>query len=120
MFQKFEIRGVHTDIDSKLQAYVTKKIGSLDRYVSRHARASARAEVHLKNNQLKGAQNSRCEIKVSLPKETIIIKEDGINMYAAVDIAEAKLKQQLQKYKELHNRGKIRGQLVSRIRGEET
>lgn len=119
MFQKFEIRGVHADVDERLKDYVNKKIGHLDRYLSRHARTSAHAEVHLKTSKVKNAQRSRCEVSVYLPKDTIVVKEDGINMYAAVDIAEAKLKQQLQKYKELHGNGKLHRQLSARFRRDE-
>ena len=115
MFQKFEVRSVHFKADKKLQAYVRRKIGHLDRYVSRHARGSAHLEVYLKESKQKGANHSHCEITLHLPKDTIVIKENGINIYAAVDIAEAKLKQQLQKYKELHASGKLHRKLFARL-----
>jgi len=116
MFQKFEIHGVHAEVDEKLRSYVRKKIGNLDRYVSRHSRASAHAEVHLKQIKVKGAAQRRCEVTLHLPHQTLVIKENGLNMYAAVDIAEAKLKQQLQKYKELHGSGKLHRHLFGRFR----
>ncbi|HEX4774785.1 MAG TPA: ribosome-associated translation inhibitor RaiA [Candidatus Saccharimonadales bacterium] len=120
MFQKFEIHGVHANVDTKLRAYVTKKIGNLDRYISRHARPSAHADVHLKEEaKLKNNNHSRCEVTIHLPHETIVVKEDGLNMYAAVDITEAKLKQQLQKYKELHGSGKLQRHLFARFRRRE-
>lgn len=120
MFQKFEINGVHANVDNKLRAYVTKKIGGLDRYVSRHARRSAHADVHLKEQpKAKDNNHSICEVTVRLPQDTIVIKEKGINMYAAVDIAEAKLKQRLQKYKDLHANGKLHRHLFARFRRRE-
>ena len=115
MLQKFEIQGVHAAVDDKLKAYVTKKIGGLDRYISRHNRQSAHAEVHLKKEtKAHNHDGSRCEVTLRLPQQTIIVKESALNMYAAVDIVEAKLKQQLQKYKDLH--GKTRRHLFSRLR----
>jgi ribosome-associated translation inhibitor RaiA len=36
-------------------------------------------------------------------------------MYAAVDIVEAKLKQQLKKYKDLHMSGKLHRRLMARF-----
>lgn len=36
-------------------------------------------------------------------------------MYAAVDIAEAKLRQQLKKYKDTHSDGKLRRHLFGRM-----
>jgi putative sigma-54 modulation protein len=116
MIQKFEIQGVHADVDDKLRAYVNRKIGGLDRYISRHSRASAHAEVHLKETKAKNGERCRCEVTLYLPHQTIIVKEKALNMYAAVDIVEAKLKQQLQKYKDLHGNGKMQRHLFARFR----
>src|SRR5947209_15178226 len=115
MFQKFEIHGVHANVDQALRDYTSKKIGGLDRYVPRHARNSAHAEVFLKETGKKD-NHCRCEVTLYLPQETIVIKEDSINMYAAVDIAEAKLKQRLKKYKDLHANGRFRQHISGRFR----
>jgi ribosomal subunit interface protein len=103
MLQKFEIRGVHAVIDDNLRKYVTRKIGHMDKYMSHHCRDSAHAEVHLKESKSSNNNHATCEITMHLPKETINVKESTLNMYAAVDIAEAKLKQRLRKYKDLHS-----------------
>lgn len=116
MLQKFEIQGVHRTVDANLRKYVTKKIGGIDRYLSRHNRESAHAEVHLKEGKTKNNNHCTCEVTMHLPKQTIIIKESALNMYAAVDIVEAKLKQQLQKYKDLHHSGKMHRHLFGRWR----
>jgi putative sigma-54 modulation protein len=121
MIQKFEIQGVHTLVDDKLRAYVTKKIGGLDRYISRHSRESAHCEVHLKENKkTKANDHCRCEVTLYLPHQTIIVKESALNMYAAIDIVEAKLKQQLQKYKDRHANGKTHRHLFARFRRRST
>ena len=95
---------------------MNKKIGGLDRYISRHNRDSAHMEVHLKDTPKKGNDHCRCEVTLYLPHQTIIVKESAVNMYAAVDIVETKLKQQLQKYKDLHSNGKTRRHLIARFR----
>jgi ribosomal subunit interface protein len=96
---------------------VTRKIGGLDRYISRHSRESAHIEVHLKETKAnKKNDHCRCEVTFYLPHQTIIVKESALNMYAAVDIVEAKLKQQLQKYKDLHGNGKTHRHLFARLR----
>jgi ribosomal subunit interface protein len=115
MLQRFEITGVHATVNDSLKKYVTKKIGGLDRYISRHSRESAHAEIHLKETHRKDKKHCTCEVTFHLPKQTIIVKESAINMYAAVDIAEVKLKQQLQKYKDLHHNGKFRRHLFGRF-----
>lgn len=115
MLQKFEIQGVHTTVDDKLRAYVTKKIGGLDRYISRHNRLSAHGEVHLKEGKTKNHNHRTCEVTLHLPHQVIVIKESALNMYAAVDIVEAKLKVQLQKYKDLHGNGKTHRHMFARF-----
>lgn len=116
MLKRFELYGVHFDIEPRLRAHVEKKIGGLDRYIARQNRESAHMEVHLKQTVKKGNDQCRCEVSLHLPHQTIIIKENAVNMYAAVDIVEAKLKQQLQKYKDLHGNGKTHRHLFGRFR----
>lgn len=115
MVQKLEIQGVHTTVDDKLRAYVTKKLGRLDRYMTRHARPSAHLQVHLKENKKKDNAHCTCEVRLRLPHQDIVIKESALNMYAAIDIVETKLKQHLQKYKELNGSGKYRRHMFARF-----
>jgi ribosomal subunit interface protein len=116
MLGKFEVQGVHTTVDDSLRRYATKKIGGLDRYISRHNRQSAHGEVYLKEGKFKNNTHSTCEVNMYLPHETINLKESAYNMYAAIDIVEAKLKQQLKKYKDLHQNGKMHRHLFARLR----
>jgi len=102
MIQKLEISGVHMGVDDDLRKYVMKKIGKLDKYIPRQARESAHAEVKLKERTSKGKNERTCEVIMHLPKETVTLKETTINIYAAVDIVEEKLKMQLHKYKSTH------------------
>ena len=115
MIQKFEVRGVHMEVNEPLLKYVTRKIGTLDKYLSAHNKASAHAEVMLKENRAKNKEHATCEVTLHLPGETINISESTVNMFAAVDIVEAKLKQQLQKYKEKHQSGKMHRHLFARF-----
>jgi putative sigma-54 modulation protein len=116
LIKKLEIQGVHMHIDPKLKAYVIKKIGKLDRYVSRHARESLRGEVTLKEEKIKARKQNICEVILHLPHGTITTKESTINMFAAVDIVEAKLKNQLKKYKDTHGSMKIHRRIIARIK----
>jgi len=116
MIKKFEVRGVHMHIDAKLYAYATKKIGKMDNYISRHARQSVHAEVILKEEVLKTKKNCICEVIVHLPHDVITIKESTINMYAAIDIVEQKLKNQLKKYKETHDNPHFHQRLLSKLK----
>lgn len=116
MIEKLEINAIHTEVDDDLRKYVTKKIGRLDTYMSRHSRESAHAEVKLKEAHAKDKKQATCEVILFLPNETITTKETTLNMYAAVDIVETKLKNQLRKYKDKHHSSKLRRRLKARFR----
>lgn len=116
MIQKLEISGVHAVLDDDLKKYVTKKIGRLDLYMSRHTRASAHAEVKLKEAKLKQRKQATCEVIMHLPHDTLMTKETTLNMYAAVDIVEAKLKNQLKKYKETHESNRLHKRIIRRLK----
>lgn len=116
MIKKLEISGVHTNTDEKLRKYVTKAVSKLERFMPRHARKSAHVEVKLIEN--KRQKNNQCtaEIIISLPQGVMTAKESTINMFAAVDIVEAKLQNQLKKYKEIHSDPKFYRRLRDRFR----
>jgi putative sigma-54 modulation protein len=116
MIQKLEISGVHMTVGDDLRKYVIKKIGRLERYIPRHARESAHVEVKLKEGRAKDKNERTCEVIAHLPQGIITLSETTINMYAAVDIVEEKLKTQLHKYKELHADPKLRQRLAARLR----
>jgi len=117
MLQKFELNGVHTTIDENLQKYVTRKIGRLDKYMPRAHRDSVHAIVELKEaSKAKEQKKYTCEVTLHMPHETISVAESTLNMYAAVDIVEEKLKQQIKKYKETHASGKLTRHLTGRLR----
>lgn len=116
MIKKLEIKGVHIDTDQKLKKYVERSINKLERYIPKHARKSVHVEVTLTEN--KKQKNNQCtaEIVMYLPKETLTAKESTINMFAAVDIVEAKLNNQIRKYKETHADPKFYRRLTSRFK----
>lgn len=116
MIQKVEITGVHFKVDLKLHNYVTKKISKLDRYMPKHARESAHAEIFLKEATVKTKKDCTCEVVLHLPKTTMTTKETTMNMYAAIDIVEAKLKNQLKKYKETHSSLRIHRRVLAKLR----
>ena len=116
MIQKLEVRGVHMQVDPKLQTYARKKIGRLDLYISRHARESVHAEVILKEEVIKTKKNCICEVIMHLPHEVLTTKESTVNIYAAIDIVETKLKNQLKKYKETHDNPHFHQRLINRLK----
>lgn len=116
MLQKFEITGVHTEINENLRKYITKKLGKIDRYLPKPARASAHLEVRLKESHIDGKMLSTCDVTLHMPHDTIKMKESTLNMYASVDVIQAKLKQQIERYKESRTDGKRQRRLFARSR----
>lgn len=101
MIQKIEIIGVHLEVDEKITKYINKKLGKLDKYLPKKSKDSAHLEVMLKDNK-KNVNHSICEVVLFLPKSKIVVSENTINIFAAIDIVEEKLKIQIKKYKEEH------------------
>lgn len=116
MIKRLDINCVHTTADEKLRKYIEKKIGGLDKYLSRHARESAHAEVRLKESRTKDGNGAACEVTLHLPHDVINVSVATVNMYSAVDIVEVKLKQQIIKHKQLHEGGSLRHKLAVRFR----
>ena len=116
MLQKFEVTGLHFDIDKALRNYIAKKLGSLDRYVPKATRSSAHLEVRVKETKQDGKVRSVCEATLHLPHETINLTESALNMHAAIDIVQDKLRQQIKKYKDESMNGKQRRHIFGRLR----
>ncbi len=115
MIQKIEIDGIHAEVTDDLKKYVTRKIGKLDKYLPRSARESAHAEVKLKEQKIKERKECTCEVILHVPGETLMTTETTMNMFAAVDIVETKLKNQLKKYKDTHNVRRIHRRVLNRV-----
>ncbi len=116
MIKRLDISGVHMAVDEDLKKYVAKKIGRLDRFIPEAGRESVHAEVKLKEGKAKDKKERTCEVILHLPHETITISEATVNIYAAVDIVEEKLKIALQKYKSMHSSGKFRQRLAAKFK----
>lgn len=108
MIERFDIHFIHAEKDEKLEKYVIKKIGRLDRFLPRHARDNPHAEVYLKESKGKQGKDYCCEVTLHLPRDIINVSETNINMYAAVDIIEMKLRQQIRKYKDTYSASTLR------------
>ncbi len=116
MIQKIEVSGVHMTVGDDLEKYVLKKIGRLDLFMSAHVKKSAHAEVKLKEERAKNKSARTCEVILHLPNAKLTTKETTSNIFAAVDVVEAKLKNQLKKYKEQHSKERFHRRLLVRVK----
>ncbi len=118
MINKLEITGVHLDVDADLRKYATNKIGKLDKYLPRTSRESAHVEIFLKEAKSKSNKKRTCEVVLYLPNQQLTAKESTINMYAAIDIVEAKIKNQIKKYKDTHGTRGLHRKVLARLRNK--
>ncbi len=100
MIERLEISGQHYNVDDDVRKYAEKKIGRLDRYMQTHAKKSAHAIVKLRQEKAKDKNRYTAEVILKLPHEQITAKDSTMNIYAAIDIVEAKLRNQLKKAKD--------------------
>ena len=101
MIDHVDITGIRYEVTEDLKKYITKKASKLDKFAPRHARKMMHVDVKLTELKTKSDRN-QCEFIVHLPDQQITAKESTINMFAAIDIVETKIKNQLKKYKDLH------------------
>ena len=107
MIEHLDINGVNVEIWSNIKKYIRKKIGRLDRLLPRHAKKSVHARVILSETKAK-KKLAVCEVILKLPHSTLSAKQATLNMFASVDIVEAKLASQIRKYKTIHGRDSSR------------
>lgn len=100
MITTIDVTGIKYDVDDTTKKYVLKKIGRLDRYLPRHARASVSADVRLKEVNRTNGNKYEVEVTISVPDRVITARDSTLNMLAAVDIVESKIVTQLRKYKQ--------------------
>lgn len=100
MIDSIDISSTRYEVDEVTKKYVLKKIGRLDRYLPRHARKSATADVRLRQINADHGNKYEAEVVLNIPDKRITVKDSTVNMLAAIDIIEAKLVTQLRKYKE--------------------
>lgn len=101
MITAIEITGLNNySLDDTTKKYVNKKIGRLDRYLPRHARASVTAEVKMSEVNRDHGNKYEVEVMLNVPDKMITAKDSTLNILAAVDIVEAKIISQLRRYKQ--------------------
>lgn len=103
MIKHIDIAAAQKDyeIDQDLAKYIHKKIGKLDRHMKRKVRLEARADVKLKESiSNKSGKKCTAEVIIHAPGMKLTASESTINMYAAIDIVEAKLQNQLKREKD--------------------
>ncbi len=116
---QIQTTGRHYELDAKIVGYIDKKLGGLDKYLPRGVRLGLAGTVILECNEtLPQDQRCICEVQLEVKGERLHAHESTINMYAAIDICEQKLKSQALTYKSKHEPAKNRRQrLLAKLMG---
>ena len=99
---KYEIQGKNYDIGGDIRKYIEKMLKSVEKVVPRHAKKTVHATVILREGKSKKPDRFEAEVILHLPHEELVAKERTMNIFAATDIVEEKLKNQIRKYKTKH------------------
>ena len=100
MIEKIDISGSNYKVEESFQKYATKRIGKLDRYLPRGSKKDVIAKIVV--TELNSSHGNKYEISgaMEIPGGKVIAaKDECSNVFAGIDILEAKLTGQIRRYK---------------------
>jgi len=100
MIENIEISGVKYQIDESLKKYATKRLGGLDKFLPKKNRKDVVMRVVVK--QVNRSHGNKYEISaaVDVPGgKMMTARDEAGNVFAGIDILEAKLRGQVRKFK---------------------
>jgi putative sigma-54 modulation protein len=100
MISQIKVSGIAYEVDDATRKYAIKRIGRLDSYIPRHARKSLSVEIKLEQVNHDHGNKYEAEVIFNIPGGLITAKDSTSNIFAAIDIVEAKIRAQLHDYKE--------------------
>ena len=106
MIENIEVSGSNYKVEPALVKYVEKRIGKLDRHIPRANRKDIVAKIVV--TEVNREHGNKYEISASLDipgGKVIAAKDEASNVFAGVDLLEAKLDGQIRRFKtEVSNR----------------
>lgn len=100
MIEKIEVNGNDYKVDDSLKKYVEKRIGKLDRYLPKGFKKDVVCKVVVE--EIGKGKNDKFEISAAMELtggKVIAAKDECSNVFAGVDLVEAKLMGQIRRYK---------------------
>ena len=113
-----DITARNMEVSEKLRDYAEAKIGGLEKYLPRKVRETAMATLVLELDPNGHEANQYvCDAILTLPGAKMVANEGTINIFASIDVVEAKLRSQLAKYKDKQTTEPRRGRMLTRLLG---
>jgi putative sigma-54 modulation protein len=100
MIEKIEISGSDYKVEDGLRKYVEKRIGKLDRYLPKGSKKDVVAKVVVAEIGKSTVNKYEISVAMEIPGGKVIAaKDECSNVFAGVDLVEAKLTGQIRRYK---------------------
>ncbi len=93
---EIRIQSIHFDVAERLQVFVQKKVGKLEKFCDE----IRKVEVSLKVVKPETANNKEADIRVFVPGEELFVEKVCDTFEEAINEGVGALEKQLQKYKE--------------------
>ena len=100
MIDKIEISGSNYKIGDSFKKYAEKRIGKLDRYLPKGSKKDVVVKVVV--SEVNRAHGNKYEISAAMEihgGKVIAAKDESSNVFAGIDIVEAKLMGQIRRFK---------------------
>ena len=100
MIEKIDISGSNYKVEENFQKYAKKRISKLDKYLPRANKKDVVAKIVV--TEVDRAHGNKYELSATLEipgGKVITAKDECSNVYAGIDILEAKLNGQIRRYK---------------------
>lgn len=100
MIDKIDLTGSNYKITESFRKYATKRIGKLDRYLPRGYKKDVVAKIVV--TEVDKSHGNKYEISVTMEipgGKVLVAKDQCLNVFAGIDIIEAKLMGQIRRFK---------------------
>lgn len=100
MIEKIEINGNNYEVEESLKKYIEKRIAKLDRYLPRGSKKDVVCKVVISEIGKNKSEKFEISAAMEIPGGKVIAARDECtNVFAGVDLVEAKLTGQIRRYK---------------------
>ena len=100
MIEKIEITGNGYKIEESFKKYTEKRLGKLDRYLPRGSKKDIVAKVIVSEIGKSKGEKYELSVAMDIPGGKVIAaKDECTNIFAGIDLVEAKLTGQIRRYK---------------------
>lgn len=95
------------EVNEELEAYMERKLGKLDKYFPRKHQPTGMSIELTRDERVEPDKRYHISVTITAPQHPMHAETATMNPHSAVDIIEAKLKEQIRKYKEKHSPRRI-------------